>query len=167
MICSSWSRLRQSSPLLPGGQYLPAPYSPSSLVASWVSSVRLAASLGAGTGLEIFSSWIGREISGGRSRPLYFFDSSISWLCSASERSLALALSSWVSSLMKVSETQAAALLSGYCAFSCVLTFSTNCAASVALALGGATDAAGAAGWLPPQAASSNAGAANDSANRR
>src|SRR5882757_7657716 len=162
MICSSWSRLRQSSPFLPDGQYLPAPYSPSSLVASWVSSVRLAASLGAGTGLEIFSSWIGREISGGRSRPLYFFDSSISWLCSASERSLALALSSWVSSLMKVSETQAAALFSGYCALSWVLTLSTNCAASVAVGLAGTSGVAAAGGWLPPQAASSNTGTAKD-----
>ena len=107
MISSSSVRLRHF-PLSPSGQYLPLPYSPSIDAVSFVSSVRSAGSLGAGSVSESFNNLSLRFASGERSTFSYFRDCSASSVVAAIISSFASAARNSVSSVMKLLLTQSA-----------------------------------------------------------
>src|SRR6476661_2206841 len=86
----------------PWGQYLADPYLPSIADSSVASSARFAASFGAGAGTLSLSSSIARFDAGVIGWPSKDLASSTALLNAASQRSVARALSSSVSTLMYV-----------------------------------------------------------------
>src|SRR5690606_2824600 len=91
-----------------------------------VSSASLAGSRGAGIEVESLSSARARRVSSDISWPSNFLASSTQALSWARARSLALAATRWLSSLISVEDRHWAAVISGIAALSSALTLAMN-----------------------------------------